>query len=237
MSIAQGCNDILDFLWRQRDLTIFLVRLMFVDANQGLLGLLCWCILRLSTWCLRHSLQPWWMIGWHVGVSFCPTSAARESTKLHRSSIETKTCSALLEQCGPNFSEGGWECVAGHETWDGAAHWSSMSSMLSLSVVLFFVRFFATSFWDDQSGCLLPADYTEGRLFRAAVWHPNGLNSNSWFMAVDHYLPATAPAQCVAAVCSRRTTKDSTGREAKATETSWTHAFIVTRSWRIDDWR
>lgn len=142
MSIAQGCNDILDFLWRQRDLTIFLVRLMFVDANQGLLCLLCWCILWLFTWCLRHSLQPWWMIGWHVGVSFCPTSAARENTKLHRSSIETKTCSALLEQCGPTFSEGGWECVAGHESWDGGAHWSSMSSMLSLSVVLFFVRFF-----------------------------------------------------------------------------------------------
>ena len=32
-----------------------------------------------------------------MGVSFCPTSAARENTKLHRSSIETKTCSALLE--------------------------------------------------------------------------------------------------------------------------------------------
>ena len=83
----------------------------------------------------------------------------------------------------------------------------------------FFVRLFTKSFWDDQSGKPLPADYAEGRLFRAAVWHLNGLNSNSWFMAVD---PSTAPAQCVAAVCSRRTTKDSTGRdEGKATETSF----------------
>ena len=215
MSIAQGCNDILDFLWRQRDLTIFLVRLMFVDANQGLLCLLCWCILWLFTWCLRHSLQPWWMIGWHVGVSFCPTSAARENTKLHRSSIETKTCSALLEQCGPNFSEGGWECVAGHESWDGGAHWSSMSSMLSQSFCFLCVVFCQILLGWPKWLISLPADYAEGRLFRAAVWHPNGLNSNSWFMAVDHYenLPATAPAQCVAAVCSRRTTKDSTGRD------------------------
>lgn len=201
------------------------------------------------------------MSGWRVGVSFCPTSAARENTKLHRSSIETKTCSALLEQCGPNFSEGGWECVASHESWDGGAHWSSMSSMLTLSVFLFiFVCIFAKAFWDDQSGPL-PADYAEGRLFRAAVWHPNGwlkfkqlihlswslragkrlvkfLFKTLWFAILKQDLPATAPAQCVAAVCSRRTTKDSTGRdEAKATETSSTHAFIVTRSCRIDDWQ
>lgn len=194
MSIAQGCNDILVFLWRQRDLTIFLVRLMFVDANQGLLCLLCWCILWLFTWCLRHSLQPWWMLGWHVGVSFCPTSAARENTKLHRSSIETKTCSALLEQCGPNFSEGGWECVAGHESWDGGAHWSSMSSMLSLSVVLFFVRFFCQiilgwpKWW--PAACrlcwraLIPGSSV------APQWR---VNSNSWFMAFDHYEPQPRP--------------------------------------------
>ena len=47
-----------------------------------------------------------------------------------------------------------------------------------------FCVFFAKALWDDQSGPL-PADYAEGRLFRAAVWHPNGLNSNSGFMAVD----------------------------------------------------